>query len=354
MRSADREETIKRCLELLSDLAQIAEVGFNSREIVFKGHLNEGVTPEDIRNRLKFTGYSAKIADYNDFQVIRISKRGFALDLKSTWINILLFIITVFTTLFAGSIMEGGDPLNDFSSILRGIPFSFTLMAILGFHELGHYFASRRNNVKATLPYFIPAPTLIGTFGAFIKMKSPIYNRKSLMEIGAAGPLAGFAVALPALIYGLSNSQIIRVTPGFGIKLGDSLLIKILSKMIFGTLPEGYDILLSSVAFAGWIGLLVTALNLLPIGQLDGGHIGYALFGKKHDIIAKVAFIAILPLAFFSEHWIIWAALIFFLIRIKHPPILDYGSPLDFKHKLMGWVSFVIFILCFIPDPISM
>ena len=204
----------------------------------------------------------------------------------------ILFLLTIFTTLLAGAIMEGAQIVSNPLEIFKGIPFSFTLLFILGTHEFGHYYYAQKHRVDATLPYFIPAPPflfLIGTFGAFIKIKSPIYRKDALLQIGAAGPIAGFIIAVPALIIGLLLSEVIEKNDIQGaIILGDSILMKILTFITHPGLLESQDIMLHPIAFAGWIGLLVTMLNLLPIGQLDGGHIAYAMLGEKQDIIGKM------------------------------------------------------------------
>ncbi|RME63046.1 MAG: site-2 protease family protein, partial [Nitrospirae bacterium] len=195
---------------------------------------------------------------------------------------LVLFCLTVLSTLFAGALQKGLNPISDVKNLLAGVPFSLSLMSILLAHEFAHFFASKFNRVEATLPHFIPVPSIIGTFGAFIKMKSPIVTRKALVEIGASGPLAGFVVALFVSAYGLSLSEVVAVKDtGAGLVLGDSIVFKGLSWLILGNIPEGKDVLLHPVAFAGWIGMFVTAMNLLPIGQLDGGHIAYALLGPK-------------------------------------------------------------------------
>ena len=267
-----------------------------------------------------------------------------------------LFLATVLTTLLAGAMMEGAQIFSNPLEITKGIPFSFTLLLILGCHEFGHYYYAMKHNVDATLPYFIPAPPflfLIGTFGAFIKINSPIYRRDALLQIGAAGPIAGFIIAVPALILGLLLSTVVAVdSEQVGIILGDSILMKILTAIIHPGLPENMDILLHPMAFAGWIGLLVTMLNLLPIGQLDGGHIAYAMLGDKHKKLAKAAFLALIPLSFLSLNWLIWGLLILVLMRTtKHPPIQDIYTPLSAQNQNIGYACLVIFILCFIPAP---
>lgn len=266
-------------------------------------------------------------------------------------VNLVLFLITILTTLLAGAIMEGANPFAHPLDLLKGVPFSVTLMVILGFHETGHFLMARKHNVDATLPYFIPAPTIIGTFGAFIKMRSPVTRRQALLEIGAAGPICGFLVATPALFIGLKLSEVVSLSEAIGIQLGDSLLMKIASALIFPNLEVGQDILLHPVGFAAWIGMLVTMLNLLPIGQLDGGHIAYALLGDKYPYVAWGALIATLALSFVSLNWLVWGLLVFFLVRVKHPPIYDDNSPVTLREKLIGLASLVIFILTFIPVP---
>ena len=270
--------------------------------------------------------------------------------------HLVLFFLTIVSTLIAGSVMQGGDPFDNPVDIIWGIPFSMTLMLILGCHEFGHYYYALKHNVDASLPYFLPAPPylfIIGTFGAFIKIKSPIYKKDALLQIGAAGPIAGFIIAVPALVIGLLLSDIIAINDQYkGIILGDSLLMKIFTYIIFPDLSAGYDILLHPIAFAGWIGLLVTMLNLLPIGQLDGGHIAYAMLGNKQALVGWIALGALFLLSFLSLNWLIWCLLILLLMRsAKHPPIHDITIPLSKKNKNIGYLCFLIFILCFIPTP---
>ena len=271
-------------------------------------------------------------------------------------IHWILFLLTIFTTLFAGAIMEGAQIYSNPLEIFKGIPFSFTLLFILGTHEFGHYYYAQKHKVDATLPYFIPAPPflfLIGTFGAFIKIKSPIYRKDALLQIGAAGPIAGFIIAVPALVIGLLLSEVIEKKDIQGaIILGDSILMKVLTFITHPGLLESQDIMLHPIAFAGWIGLLVTMLNLLTIGQLDGGHIAYAMLGDKQNIIGKLAFLLLIPLSFFSINWLIWGILLLLLMRsVKHPPIQDIHVPLSYKDKRIGYACLIIFILCFIPAP---
>ena len=273
---------------------------------------------------------------------------------KLTRIHVLLFVLTFMTTLFAGAMLNGVVPWEQPEKIYLGLPFSLTLLFILLTHEMSHYIMSRRHNVSATLPYFIPAPSIIGTFGAVIKMKPPIPDRRSLIDIGASGPIGGFIIAVIASIAGLYLSE---VRPAGelrgGIAFGSSILFTVLSKIALNIDPEKYDVILHPVAFAGWIGLLVTSLNLLPIGQLDGGHITYALFGDRHEMISKGTLPVLIVLGiFFWPGWLIWAVLMI-ILGYKHPPVLYPYIQLDRKRKVVGWISLFIFILTFTPAPVQ-
>ncbi|MDP3296977.1 MAG: site-2 protease family protein [Thermodesulfovibrionia bacterium] len=273
---------------------------------------------------------------------------------KLTRLHVLLFILTFMTTLFAGAMLAGVIPWQNPEKIYLGLPFSITLLLILLTHEMSHYFMSRKHHVSVTLPYFIPAPSIIGTFGAIIKMRPPIPDRRSLIDIGAAGPLGGFIVAVVAVMIGLTYSDIKSAKEiQEGLSLGSSILFYILSKIVLNVDPDKYEIVLHPIAFAGWIGFLVTSLNLLPIGQLDGGHIIYALLGEKHQRVSKwiIPILIVLGILFWSG-WIIWAFLML-ILGYKHPPVVYPEIPLDGKRKLIGWICFVIFILTFTAVPIK-
>jgi membrane-associated protease RseP (regulator of RpoE activity) len=267
-------------------------------------------------------------------------------------LHLVLFVITFLTTLGAGALQKGINILQEPSRIVEGFPFAVTLMTILLIHELSHYLAARKHHTIATLPYFIPAPTFFGTFGAFIKMKSPIVTRRALIDIGASGPLAGFAVSVVACIAGLSMSTVVTLSASDGVlTLGDSLLFSFLSMVILGITPDNADILLHPVAFAGWIGLFVTSLNLIPIGQLDGGHIAFALLGDRHKNVSIVLIVILAVMGiFFWEGWAFWAGLML-LLGIKHPPVLYWELPLDRKRKRIGLIALIIFIITFVPSP---
>jgi len=266
-------------------------------------------------------------------------------------VNLVLFFITLFTTLIAGTLQEGINPLEDPLSIWRGIPFSFTLMMILGAHEFGHYFMSKRHHIDVTLPYFIPAPSFIGTFGAFIKMRSPIMDRKTLLDVGAAGPLVGMIVAVPVLFVGLALSKVVPETTEVGIKLGTSLFFYLIDWIVHGSMPADTNLIIHPIAFSGWIGLLVTCLNLLPVGQLDGGHVAYAILGPRQRILARAILVLLLVLGMTGwSGWLVWAAILIFM-GINHPPVVYDWIPLDKRRKTIGWITFALFVMTFTPTP---
>ncbi|MBN1572871.1 MAG: site-2 protease family protein [Deltaproteobacteria bacterium] len=275
-------------------------------------------------------------------------------------LNIVLFVLTVITTLFAGASFYVGlwDILKEPAKLLLGVPFSISILSILLAHEMGHYITSRRNRVDVSLPYFIPAPTLFGTLGAVIKMRSPIAKKNTLFDIGAAGPIAGLVVAIPVVVLGLAKSKFVDIPAGgsdeIGLIFGDSILFSVISKAVLGKTPEGQYIWLHPIGFAGWVGFLVTALNLMPIGQLDGGHIAYAVFGRRQRYVARGFLLVLIFMGVvFYPGWLIWAILLI-LIGIDHPPIMDGDIPLDKKRVAVGILTFLIFILTFIPNPVRM
>jgi membrane-associated protease RseP (regulator of RpoE activity) len=256
---------------------------------------------------------------------------------------------------FVGAANRGANPFADPWSLAQGLPFAITLLSILGIHELGHYFTARRYGITVTLPYFIPAPVGLGTFGAFIKMKSPVTDRRALFDVGIAGPLAGLCVALPAIVVGLHWSKLITAGSAghAGIALGTPLMFSLLQWLTLGPIPEGGDVLLHPVAFAGWIGLFVTALNLLPIGQLDGGHIAYALVGRHHRRVAILALFVLIVMGIaYWPGWLFWASLSL-ILGLKHPPPLDDVTRLDDRRRLVGFASLLLLLSVITPSPFN-
>lgn len=306
----------------------------------------------EIKKFCSATTYTPLFSSEKGRDIVRLVILPHITEKPKYWLNILLFLATVLTTLIAGSMNSGGDPFKNFSDILKGIPFSFSLMAILTCHELGHYFVSRKEGMIASLPYFIPVPFhFLGTFGAIIKMRSVVPTRKALLKVGMAGPLCGFVVALFVSAIGIYLSEI-KFIPGGGpyLRLGDSLLFYLINRLIHPVIPEGADIFLHPMAFAGWIGFLVTSMNLIPIGQLDGGHVAYSLFLKKQKLLYLPLIIILLGFGILWQGWIIWGLLAFILTR-KEPLIQDTLTPLSRREKLLALIPLIILLLTFIPKP---
>jgi len=289
---------------------------------------------------------------------------------KRAWLNVLLFAVTAISTFVVGFSWSIGykyaelfsqnpDLIPDPGMILNpeivvlSLIYTMVLLGILLGHELGHFLACQHYRIDATLPYFIPAPTLIGTMGAFIKIRSPITKKRQLFDIGIAGPLTSFILSLPAIVLGLFLSKAVPSYPDEeSILFGDPLIFKWVGSLFFKGTPESFDIVPHPIAFAGWVGILVTALNLFPVGQLDGGHVVYALFGKKSLKLAPyiIGIFVVLGI-FFWIGWFVWALLIYFL-GLKHPHILDEDIPLSPNRKLLSALVLIIFIVSFTPEPI--
>ena len=277
------------------------------------------------------------------------------------WVNALLLAITLASTTTVGASMQMFFDRNlpfdlDLSltmyaelwrhpsALLAGLPFSLTLLAILMAHELGHYMAALRHGVNASLPYFMPSPVL-GTFGAFIRVRSPICSKRALFDIGVAGPLVGFVFLLPALSIGLAFSKVIPGIANQGsLQFGVPGLQWLLGKLIFPGVAAS-DIYLHPAARAAWVGMLATALNLLPIGQLDGGHIVYALFPRRHGMISLVLSLLLLPLGKFWFGWLLWG-LVLLIFGRRHPMVYD-NRELDAGRRKLALLALVVFLLCF-------
>jgi membrane-associated protease RseP (regulator of RpoE activity) len=282
---------------------------------------------------------------------------------RGSRLPVLLFLSTIVTTLGAGSLMAGADPFRDPLALLEGLPFSVALLVILGAHEFSHYITSHRHGVRASLPMFIPAPTLAGTFGAVIRIESPIPDRRSLLEIGIAGPLAGFLVALPIAVTGLKLSHVAAhpaaaATGGggagdLGVGLGSSLIFALLERVVLGPLPQNASLVLHPVAFAAWIGFFVTAINLLPVGQLDGGHVLYALAGRRQEGISRAVVLLLAPLGFLWWGWFLWGGVLL-LMGLRHPPVLAEDSPMGRREMVFGLIAAALLALTLAPAPFSM
>lgn len=310
---------------------------------------------------------------------------------SNPWINVILFALTLASMIFTGALFAYEGPANSgpndlwrgiLDNLDMGLAFAISLLAILTTHEFGHYLAARYHKTAVTLPYFMPFPfSAFGTMGAFIQLKEPPRNKRILLDIGIAGPLAGLVVAIPVLLIGLSLSKVtpIQIDPSTGFTLeGNSLLYLASKYLVFGQLlptPASYDglnpiiywiryfftgqplpiggmdVLIHPVAWAGWAGLLVTALNLIPAGQLDGGHVLYVLLGKRARLFWPVVFWGLIGLGFVWNGWWLWAMIIFLLGRVYAEP-LDGITTLDPNRRILAYLGIIVFLLVFTPVPL--
>jgi len=347
---------MEEILEFLKSKMTIEEVSGSLIMTKVTGRLFSPVekTISEIKEYFALTDYTPLFDTEGKNQVVKFGVFRKVKGRQKYWLNIVLFIGTLLSTIFVGAYNAGGDPFKNLSDIFLGIPFSLSIMAILTCHELGHYFVSKRAGMITSLPYFIPAPFhFFGTFGAVIRMKSIVPSRRTLLRVGVAGPIAGFVIALPLAIIGIALSEIGPAPEGLEyFRLGDSLLFSLLAKLLHPEIPSGYDLFLHPVALAGWIGFLVTSINLIPVGQLDGGHISYSLFLKKRKYLYIPILATLVGLCLLWPGWILWVVLAFFLAR-RDPTVQDCITPLTKKEKLLAVIALVILILTFIPIPIT-
>jgi membrane-associated protease RseP (regulator of RpoE activity) len=309
---------------------------------------------EDLREEMGKNGYIPMITYDKGEHIITVAKKP-TKKYRSSYVNIGLLVATFLTMVIAGALDWGGyaDEPFTLNTVLMGmLTFTLPLMAILGIHELGHFFMARRRKVAASMPFFIPSIPPLGTFGAFISLRDPIPNKKSLMEIGVAGPIAGLLMAIPFGIIGLmltnSEARVVPLNVGSEGVMGISfpLLYMWLEQLV----PISGDYLMHPTAFAAWVGFLVTALNLLPVGQLDGGHVARALLGARAKYLSWVTVAVLVAIGFFYTGWLLFALLILFL-GARHPPPLNDITPLDMKRKAVGVLAFLILVVAFVPIP---
>ena len=350
----------------IEGLMRLGDVKASDRgdSIVFVGRLL--TTDEDayhiVRDRFRRLGYTAFLRRENGEDVI-VAQRGVSkLTRSNPLINLALLLATIATTTFAGAgfaqvniaralqlAITAGQWGGLLEALAAGAPFAITLLLILGVHEMGHYIAARIHGVSVTLPYFIPFPFGLGTFGAFIQLKSPVENRKALFDVGLAGPVAGFVVAVPLLIVGLLASGVVPSVSEAG-RLGTSVLVRWLLDFVHPHGP-GYAVALHPIAIAAWFGMLVTGFNLLPMGQLDGGHVAYAVLGKFARPLAYLAFGALILMGFTVwSGWWTWAFLAM-LTGLRHAQPLNDVTPLDPVRKFVGALTLLWFLLIITPKP---
>lgn len=336
--------------------------------VEFTGHLR-GKTEEMFRQiREAFTGEAVTPllleGEEGDVRVVMLP--GQQVDrpaVRPKWaLHWLLFFATVATTTWAGALHTGVNLLQHPGHFMVGLPYSLGLLLILGAHELGHYFTAKAHGIQVTPPFFIPVPFALGTFGAFIKIKSLTPNRRALFDVAVAGPLVGLVFAIPALLIGLRYSEVVpgHAGPGLaqgGVSVSSSILMACLANLSLGaSVLHGNHLLLHPLAFAGWLGLIVTALNLLPIGQLDGGHMSHALFGSRHArAISIVALASLFLLALFVWPGLLfWAFIVFFIAGTRDAPAANDLTPVGVPRKVVGYLTFFLLLLIIVPVPHSL
>lgn len=327
--------------------------------------------PEDVANRLgerfRGTGWLPLLTPAEDgtptLALLPLAPAQATPASDRRWLHGLLLLATLATTTWAGALHQGVNLLREPGRFTVGLPYALGLMVILGAHEMGHYIAARRHGMSVSLPYFIPVPFGLGTFGAFISLRSPAPSRRALFDMAIAGPLAGLVFAVPALLIGLPMSKVVpdagasamSSMHGGGVNIGSSLLLATLAKFGLGDQLVGHTLQLHPLAFAGWLGLIVTALNLLPIGQLDGGHIADAMFGQRVSaMIGTAAMFTLFALGLFVwSGLLMWAFIVYFIAGRKGLPPLNDLTPLQTSRLALGWLAMIILAAILIPVPHS-
>lgn len=352
----------------IEDVLAVEQRQIWGHSLAFGGRLR--LTPDRaldvLAGRLAPHGYTPFLREERGTAWVYALPRAELGDRPNPLVNLGLFLATVLTTLLAGALSLGGvapaELLTAPSRLLVGLPFSASLLSILVVHEFGHYTLGRRHGMPITLPYFIPVPPvppfMLGTLGAVIRLRGPVRDRRSLFDMAVAGPLAGLVVAIPIYAVGLQLSSIVRIPPqaeGLYIEFGDALLTKLIGWLVLGALPPGHDVQLHPVGVAAWFGFLVTVLNLIPAGQLDGGHMVYALFGRRHALISKLAVggLVVIGVVFGSVNWLVWGALIVVLMGFQHAPPMDDITPLDPWRRALGIFTLILLFVLLPPVPLS-
>jgi membrane-associated protease RseP (regulator of RpoE activity) len=361
-------EDVAALRQQMADIFEVESYTLDRPEkgfILFRGRVIFDLADsfDRLHSRFETAGFTPMVREDDNGNIVLIAMPVVFKSEPSNWlINLGLFIATVLSTLFVGASSEfaaqGGD-ITTFTAadLLLGLPYCLSILLILGAHEFGHYFAARYHKVPVTLPYFIPFPvSLFGTMGAFIRLKAPVLNRRALFDVGAAGPLAGLVFAIPILIYGLYVSPIEPLPAESYYLEGNSILYAALKFLIKGDFypTATHDVFISQLAWAGWVGLLVTGLNLFPVGQLDGGHISYVLFGSraKYFFWPVIILLVTLGILTFTTAWFLWVVLLFVFGR-RHAEPLDSVTELDPKRKALAIFTLLLFFLVFVPIPLQ-
>jgi membrane-associated protease RseP (regulator of RpoE activity) len=361
--SEDLLVTEERLRHAAEDVLEVQDRQIRGGVIVLRGRLrtDAGRALDTLLARFQPFGYTPFLKAERDGVIVQAWPLGDLSQPARPMLALTLFGLTVLSTFLAGAFFfVGSETFDAYRAmpfpgwIIAGTPFAVTLLAILGVHEFGHYFTARYYGAAVSLPYFIPAPILFGTFGAVIRMRSPARDRNSLFDIAAAGPLAGLFVAIPALIVGLAWSRLVPATGDSSLGgFGFSLLTRMFVHLRFGEV-DGMAIVTHPMADAAWVGCFVTALNLFPVGQLDGGRIAYALSARAHRALGVATWVVLLVMGALtgSFNWFVWAALLLFLVGFEHSPSMDELTPLTPARRLIGVVCLVLAVLLVPPVPI--
>ncbi len=367
--TAERQivERLKSALKPLMRLDAVRVTrGGNTPAAEFVGQVydpEDEVAFERVLTEFEALGYLPFLSERDGAHVLQALPHVVDRRTGNPWVNGVFFILTALSVMFIGALNEGADPLTDWRTLLSGLPHAATLLSILTVHEFSHYLAARRYDAPASLPYFVPVPLWpLGTMGAVIVQKSPIRNRKAVFDLGISGPLGGLVVAIPLLIAGLLLSKVEPLPAGGYTMEGNSIFYYLTKWVLFGRrLPSGgVDVILHPIAFAAWAGLLVTGLNLLPVGQYDGGHVAYAMWGPKAWLVARgvvLSMFAWAALLLITGHDIgmTWALLgaLGMAVGSRHPAPLNDLAPLDPVRKRIGWAMVVLLILILVPVPLT-
>ncbi len=388
MRNSNTARAVGQGSDLLASVFSVYRVATVPGGRVVTGRLHAGLEPDSAAVRELTAAYTGTVSTRpgpGGWELLLFEPRERP---ERWWLHALLFLVTLFSTTVAGSLLAGRWPIHfqaaptldgwwvpfpvgvDAQDLWAGLPFGLSLVLVLAVHEAGHYVAARIRRISVTPPYFIPFPpyvSIIGTLGAFIRLRSPVLSRRALLDVAVAGPLLSFAASLPLVWWGLSHSVLIveagQVPTPYAIAfagseqfwLGGSIVMSAVAEFALG-LPPGHAVILHPIAFAGWLGLFVTALNLLPIAQLDGGHILYAALGSRQAPLAWLFFLALLPLGILWAGWWVWALLVFVIGRgrVRHPPLFNPDEGLDTGRRVLALAAATLFALCFVPAPFQL
>jgi Zn-dependent protease len=348
--------------EVVSPVFSIHDVNARrDRVVVFSGQFlrSPELVYQEVADRFKTMGYMPILRRDGDRDVVMAYPAPALRGRSRRWVHVTLFVLTVITTLWAGTVQALGafpSPSEFLTHWTAGLPFTVALLGILGVHEFGHYFVARYHGLDVSLPYFIPFPLnpFTGTLGAVIRIQSPFESKKSLFDVGIAGPLAGLAIAIPVVLLGLTRAELVAVQAGAGTAtFAEPLLFQWLSRLVVGPRPEGTDLLMNPLLMAGWLGFLITAINLVPVSQLDGGHIAYSILGRYYKVFAWTVFALIALRTLIWNQTFLLMVIFIFLMGIDHPPALNDLTGIGRPRVLLGVLTLLFGLTLITLNPFS-